>query len=85
MNYNLFEWFQEITKKDEHQLKLARLEWELKQRKVLAEESRQLENKKEETSVEIRKTKGRLENLVPMIKNILVVSNIVADSIRCKH
>ena len=55
-------------------MKLARLEWELKQRKVLADESRQLENKKEETSVEIRRKRDRLENLVPMIKNILVVS-----------
>lgn len=61
-------------------MKLARLEWELHQRKKLAEESRQLENQKEDINAEIRKKRDRLENLVPMIKNILTVSCIFLNS-----
>lgn len=66
-------WFQEVTKKDCHRLRLARLEWELTQRKVLAETCNELMIEKDKTASEIRKKKDRIENLIPMIKNILSV------------
>lgn len=62
-----------MTKKDCHRLRLARLEWELTQRKVLAETCNELMVEKDKTASEIRKKKDRIENLSPMIKNILSV------------
>ncbi|XP_065213059.1 THO complex subunit 5 homolog [Planococcus citri] len=64
----------EITKKDRHQLRLARLEWELKQRKMLAETFHDLEKEKEQVALDIKKREDRIENLGPMIRNILTVT-----------
>lgn len=64
---------QDVTKKDSHALRLARLEWELHQRKVLAETCRELQNEKEKITADIKKKRDRIDNLVPMIKSILAV------------
>ncbi|KAK7601975.1 hypothetical protein V9T40_009416 [Parthenolecanium corni] len=69
----------EITKKDRHRLRLAQLEWELTQRKVLAETCNELMIEKDKTASEIRKKKDRIENLIPMIKNILSATKPVQE------
>ncbi|XKL60988.1 hypothetical protein PGB90_008045 [Kerria lacca] len=69
----------EVTKNDDHQLRLARLEWELNQRKILAETCNDLEEEKEQIASEIKRKKDRIENLVPMIKNILAVTKPVQE------
>ncbi|XP_067124081.1 THO complex subunit 5 homolog [Centruroides vittatus] len=59
------------TKNDPHQLTLARLEWELEQRKRLSEKLHKTESQKQEYQQEIEKKKECLENLQPTLKSIL--------------
>lgn len=72
-------YFQEITKEDPHQLQLARLEWELKQRKELATQCNELKSEKKRVTADIKKKKTQLKNLAPMLKEILAVSKQNAD------
>ena len=62
-----------MTQNDAHQLKLARLEWELEQRKQLAAMCQKLQADKETVAKEIQTKKERLENLTPRLKSILEV------------
>ena len=61
----------EITKTNDHELKLARLQWELVQRKDLAAQCQKLEASKEVVAKEIETKKEQLNNLAPTLKNIL--------------
>lgn len=63
-----------MTKEDPHQLKLARLEWELKQRKELADECSLVERENESVAANINKKRGQLDNLAPLLKQLLSVS-----------
>ncbi|XP_022196549.2 THO complex subunit 5 homolog A [Nilaparvata lugens] len=67
------------TKTDSHQLKLARLEWELKQRKQLATQCQELQAGKETVAAEIQKKKTHLESLAPMLKDILSATKPVQE------
>jgi THO complex subunit 5 len=62
-----------VTQNDSHQLKLARLEWELEQRKQLAVLCQKLQAEKETVAKEIQSKQERLENLTPRLKSILEV------------
>ncbi|KAG8225852.1 hypothetical protein J437_LFUL004782 [Ladona fulva] len=66
---------QEITRPDvtltDHQLKLARLEWERLQRKQLADQCEQLQKDKEKVAAEIQSKRERMENITPHLSNIL--------------
>lgn len=64
----------EVTKKDEHQLKLARLEWELTQRKQLSSFCDELTESKKGVASSIEQKQARLDNLAPQLRTILEVS-----------
>ncbi|KAK7863751.1 hypothetical protein R5R35_011154 [Gryllus longicercus] len=68
-----------VTRNDEHQLKLARLEWELEQRKDLAAMCHRLQADKEKVALEIQSKRERLENLTPQLKSILEVTKPLQD------
>ncbi|XP_030751989.1 THO complex subunit 5 homolog isoform X2 [Sitophilus oryzae] len=55
----------------DHALRLARLEWELTQRKNLAEECKALEEKKKKVVEEITERKERLNDLLPLLTTVI--------------
>ncbi|XP_014367181.2 THO complex subunit 5 homolog [Papilio machaon] len=61
----------EITKNDEHQLQLARLEWELRQRRELAGACNELVSSKERVSAAIAAARSRLVALAPHLRDVL--------------
>ncbi|KAI8436874.1 hypothetical protein MSG28_010324 [Choristoneura fumiferana] len=61
----------EITKKDEHQLQLARLEWELRQRRDLAGACSELVSSKERVGAAIAAARSRLDALGPHLNDVL--------------
>ncbi|XP_054276283.1 THO complex subunit 5 homolog [Macrosteles quadrilineatus] len=71
----------DVTKKDSHQLKLARLEWELKQRKQLAALCNDLQKEKEKVAVGINKKQSQLDNLAPMLKDLFNASKPVQEAL----
>uniref|UniRef100_A0A8D9DV57 THO complex subunit 5 homolog n=2 Tax=Cacopsylla melanoneura TaxID=428564 RepID=A0A8D9DV57_9HEMI len=71
----------EITKSDPHQLKLSRLEWELKQRKELADQCNQVERENESVAGNINKKRGQLDNLAPLLKQLLSVSKPLIENL----
>ncbi|XP_044735183.1 THO complex subunit 5 homolog isoform X2 [Chrysoperla carnea] len=68
-----------VTKKDEHQLRLARLEWELRQRKQLSESCHKLEVGKTQAATEIVNKQERLDGLAPRLNQILEVTKPLKD------
>jgi THO complex subunit 5 len=66
-----------VTRHDSHQLKLARLEWELEQRKQLAVMCQKLQAAKETVAKEIQSKRERLDNLTPRLKSILEVCFLI--------
>ncbi|XP_049873213.1 THO complex subunit 5 homolog [Pectinophora gossypiella] len=61
----------EITKTDEHQLQLARLEWELRQRRELAGACNELVASKERVAAAIAAARSRLDALAPHLRDVL--------------
>ncbi|XP_032517733.2 THO complex subunit 5 homolog [Danaus plexippus] len=61
----------EVTKADEHQLQLARLEWELRQRRELAGACSELVASKECVAAAIAAARSRLDALSPHLKDVL--------------
>ncbi|GBP85219.1 THO complex subunit 5 homolog [Eumeta japonica] len=61
----------DITKKDEHQLQLARLEWELRQRRELAGTCNELLASKERVAAAIAAARSRLDALSPHLRDLL--------------
>ncbi|CAB3370112.1 Hypothetical predicted protein [Cloeon dipterum] len=61
----------EETEKDPHLQRLARLEWELEQRKQLAAKSEILLKEKEEVASEINKKNEYLDNICPQLETLM--------------
>ncbi|XP_045172199.2 THO complex subunit 5 homolog [Mercenaria mercenaria] len=61
----------EKTKDDNHQLTLSRLDWELEQRKQLAEKLKEAVKTKDDIETEIKTKQEHLENLHPKLNTIL--------------
>eukprot|EP00914_Ancora_sagittata_P003741 GHVO01008059.1.p1 GENE.GHVO01008059.1~~GHVO01008059.1.p1 ORF type:complete len:660 (+),score=94.07 GHVO01008059.1:206-1981(+) len=68
-----------VTKDDPHQLTLARLEFELEQRKRLCETHKPTEEKKNVLSAEIKTKKEYLESLKPKLQTILQATKPVQE------
>lgn len=68
-----------ITRKDNHQLTLARLDFELEQRKCLSEKLKETQSQKDLILGEIRSQKEYLDSLQPKLKNIIQVTRPVQD------
>ncbi|KAL4715460.1 hypothetical protein ACJJTC_015363 [Scirpophaga incertulas] len=61
----------EVTKTNEHQLQLARLEWELRQRRELAGSCNELIASKERVAAAIAAARSRLDALSPHLRDVL--------------
>lgn len=75
-----------------HSLRLARLEWELTQRKNLAEECKVLEEKKKKVVAEITERKEKLSDLLPLLNMVIKAAKplqehlgMAADHTRKEH
>lgn len=71
----------EVTKNNDHELKLARLQWELVQRKELAAQCKKLESSKEVVAKDIEAKKEQLNNLGPSLKAILDSTKPLQESL----
>ncbi|KAJ8679912.1 hypothetical protein QAD02_015699 [Eretmocerus hayati] len=71
----------EVTKNDPHQKRLARLEWELTQRKELAKLCDNLGENKKEVAANIESQQSRLDNLAPQLRSILEASKPLQESL----
>ncbi|XP_043589359.1 THO complex subunit 5 homolog [Bombus pyrosoma] len=71
----------EITKHNPHQLRLARLEWELTQRKQLAALCDELTENKKAVALSIESKQTRLDNLAPQLRTILEASKPLQESL----
>ncbi|XP_063974378.1 THO complex subunit 5 homolog isoform X2 [Diachasmimorpha longicaudata] len=71
----------ETTKSDPHQLRLARLEWELTQRKQLSSLCDELSKSKKAVAASISTKQSRLDNLVPQLRSILEASKPLQESL----
>ncbi|XP_076163175.1 THO complex subunit 5 [Ptiloglossa arizonensis] len=71
----------EITKNNPHQLRLARLEWELTQRKQLAALCDELTESKKAVASSIESKQSRLDNLAPQLHSILEASKPLQESL----
>lgn len=82
----------DLTKVDNHQLTLARLDFELEQRKCLSEKLKETQHQKDLIMTEIRAQKEYLDSLQPKLKSIIQVTKPVQeylslpfDEIRDQH
>ncbi|KAF5293697.1 hypothetical protein FQA39_LY03182 [Lamprigera yunnana] len=66
-----FKNYKELDDIQKHELHLARLEWELTQRKKLAQLCNTFEDEKKQIAADILKTKNRLGGLVPKLAAVL--------------
>ncbi|BES97419.1 THO complex subunit 5 [Nesidiocoris tenuis] len=71
----------EVTKNDEHQLLLARLEWELQQRKELSSLCSELDGKKKSLTSQINKRQADIDSLAPLIKEVLNVTKPLQEKL----
>lgn len=71
----------EITKMNPHQLRLARLEWELTQRKQLAALCDELTESKKAVTADMESKQTRLDNLAPQLLAILEASKPLQESL----
>ncbi|KAG1657742.1 THO complex subunit 5 [Nymphon striatum] len=69
------------TQSDGHKLTLARLQWELQQRKELAKKLSDSQKKQEKVLEEISKKQSYLENLRPTLKSILKAAQPLQDEL----
>ncbi|XP_052829641.1 THO complex subunit 5 homolog A [Octopus bimaculoides] len=81
-----------ITHNDSHQQTLARLDWELEQRKELSGELKKSQEKREKLLKEITESKDYLDSMQPKLNSILQATkpvqeylNMPFDEIRQKH
>ncbi|XP_025089480.1 THO complex subunit 5 homolog B-like isoform X2 [Pomacea canaliculata] len=74
-----------ITKEDPHQLTLARLEWELEQRKELAGKLQEAQLCKEKISQEIRSKEDYLDTLQPKLISILEATKPVQNYLKMPY
>lgn len=71
-----------MTKKDLHQQTLARLDWELEQRKQLAAKLKEAQDKKEKIEDDIKTKQDYLDNLQPKLNTILQSTKPVQDYLK---
>ncbi|XP_052801191.1 THO complex subunit 5 homolog [Mya arenaria] len=69
----------EETEANQHKLTLARLDWELEQRKQLAARLQEAEQKREQMDANNRTTHEQLDNLQPKLNSILQSTKPVQD------
>jgi THO complex subunit 5 len=73
-----------VAEEDEHKTALARLEWELKQRKQLADTLKSSDQEKTFAESEVEKTKAAIDKLHPKLKNVVDVVHSTQEAIESK-
>ncbi|KAL8560659.1 hypothetical protein ACOMHN_052675 [Nucella lapillus] len=76
---------QEVTGSDPHQQMLARLEWELEQRKQLAGKLKEAQTSREKISQEIQKKEDYLDTLQPKLSSILEATRPVQNYLKMPY
>ncbi|XP_053673269.1 THO complex subunit 5 homolog [Anopheles nili] len=71
----------EITKTDEHARRIARLEWELQQRKELDVHLKELQTLKEAVEKDIVFKTERLDSLAPRLRDLLVATRPLQEAL----
>uniref|UniRef100_U5EKA3 Putative fms n=1 Tax=Corethrella appendiculata TaxID=1370023 RepID=U5EKA3_9DIPT len=71
----------EKTKTDEHALRIARLEWELQQRKELDALRKELQASKQKVATEIVTKTERLESLAPRLQDLLKATRPLQEAL----
>lgn len=71
----------EKTETDEHARRLARLEWELQQRKQLSIMCNELQMAKEKVAEEIESKTNRLDSLMPCLDSLLKATRPLQDAL----
>ncbi|XP_062560482.1 THO complex subunit 5 homolog A [Armigeres subalbatus] len=71
----------EKTKEDEHARRLARLEWELQQRKELDAHCKELQASKAKIAEEIVSKTERLDSLAPRLKDLLTATRPLQEAL----
>ncbi|XP_065075856.1 THO complex subunit 5 homolog [Ochlerotatus camptorhynchus] len=71
----------EKTKSDEHARRIARLEWELQQRKELDAHCKELQSSKAKIAQEIVSKTERLDSLAPRLKDLLVATRPLQEAL----
>ncbi|XP_070205854.1 THO complex subunit 5 homolog A-like isoform X2 [Littorina saxatilis] len=74
-----------VTTEDPHQQMLARLEWELEQRKELAGKLKEAQTSREKISQEIQKKEDYLDTLQPKLQAILEVTRPVQNYLKMPY
>lgn len=74
----------EKTKKDEHAQRLARLEWELEQRKELDSKFKELQSTKKQIGKQIVSKTERLHSLKPQLGKLLEATRPLQDALNMK-
>ncbi|ESO84659.1 hypothetical protein LOTGIDRAFT_236170 [Lottia gigantea] len=75
----------ETTKKDEHQLTLARLDWELEQRQRLSKKLKEVSSSKDEILKEIDTKQEYLDSLQPKLNSILQATKPVQTYLKMPY
>lgn len=75
----------EETKNNEHALRLARLEWELEQRKEYAKKCKELMGNKEKVAQDIVTQKEKLDSLAPRLQDLLKASRPIQEILGMKY
>lgn len=74
----------EETKTNEHALRLARLEWELEQRKEYAKLCKEMQESKEKEASEIVLKKEKLDSLAPKLGDLLKATRPIQEILDMK-
>lgn len=69
----------EVTREDDHSLRLARLEWELARRKELGDEASKGEEERDVLETNIRQREDKLRELQPQLASILETTKPVQE------
>lgn len=84
--------FNENNTEEKHALRLARLEYELQQRKSLAEQCKSMQEEKKRLAADIVERKKKINALLPLLKNIINATkplqahlDLPTDQIRTEH
>ncbi|KAI0221809.1 THO complex subunit 5-like protein [Lamellibrachia satsuma] len=72
----------ELTKNDDHHCTLARLDWELEQRKSLSEKLKNAKDERDQIQKEIQSKKDYLDSLQPKLNSILQATKPVQEYLR---
>lgn len=70
-----------MTRSNDHHLRLARLEWELRQRRELSDACAQLQESARKVTLSLTEARARLNGLTPQLRNALVAAEPLQEAL----